>query len=84
MQLIENVLSTVNVTRILLLGDFNLDQVLQENVNKMHPLTQRFCLHQHLQYPTHEQGSILDLAFDSKKWESVLWIPLPYNDHFIL
>ena len=27
-QLIENVMSTVNVTRILLLGDFNLDQML--------------------------------------------------------
>lgn len=84
MQLIENVLSAVNVTRILLLVNFNLDQVLQENVNKMDSLTQRFCLHQHLQYPTHEQGGILDLAFDSKKLESVLWIPLPYSDHVIL
>ena len=55
-QLIENVLSTVNVTRILLLGDFNLDQMLQESVNKMHPLTQRFHFHQRSQYSTHVQG----------------------------
>ena len=41
MQLAENFQSTVNVTRILLLGDFNLDQ-LQENVNKIHPLTFSF------------------------------------------
>ena len=43
-ELIENVRSTVNVTRILLLGNFNLDQMLLENVNKRHPLTQRFHL----------------------------------------
>ena len=43
-ELIENVRSTVNATRILLLGNFNLDQMLLENVNKRHPLTQRFHL----------------------------------------
>ena len=37
-QLIENILSAVNVTRILPLGNFNLDQMLQENVNKMYAL----------------------------------------------
>ena len=79
-QLIENVLSTVNVTRILLIGDFNLGQVLQENVNKMHPLTQRFHLHQRSQYSTHVQGGMLDLVFDSRKSESILWIPSPYSD----
>ena len=77
MQLLENVLSIVNVTRILLLGDFNLDQMLQENVNKMHRLTQRFHLHQRSQYFTHVQGGILVLIFDSRKSESVLWIPSP-------
>ena len=54
-QLIEKDMPTVNVTRILF-GDFNLDQMLQENVNKMHPLTQRFQLHQHSQYSTHVRG----------------------------
>ena len=83
-QLIENVLSTVNVTRILLFGDFNLDRMLQENVNKMHLLTQRFHLRQHSQYSTHVQSGILDLVFDSRKLEIILWIPLPYSDHFTL
>ena len=76
-------MSTVNVTRILL-GDFNLDQMLQENVNKMHPLTQRFQLHQHSQYSTHVRGGILDLVFNSRKLENLLWIPSPHSDHFTL
>ena len=58
----------VNVTRILLLGDFNLDQMLQEIVNKMHPLTQPFHLHQRSQYSTHVQVDVLD-GFPFKKIE---------------
>ena len=52
--------------------------MLQENVNKMDPLTQRF----YSQYSTHVQGDILDLVFDSRKLENVLWIPSLYIDHF--
>ena len=62
----------------------NLDQMFQENVNKMHSLIRCFHLHQRSQYSAHVQGSILDLIFDSRKWESVLWIPFSYSDHFIL
>ena len=52
--------------------------MLQENVNKMDHLTQRF----YSQYSTHVQGDILDLVFDSRKLENVLWIPSLYIDHF--
>ena len=51
-ELIDKFQSTVNATTVLLLGNFNLDQMLQEIVNKMHPLTQRFHLRQHSQYST--------------------------------
>ena len=70
---IENVLSNVNATRILLFGDFNLDQMLQENVNKNASFNS-----------AHVEGGILDLVFDSKKSESVLWIPSLYSDQFTL
>ena len=46
--------------------------MFQENVNKMHSLIRCFHLHQRSQYSAHVQGSILDLIFDSRKWESVL------------
>ena len=73
-----------NLKKLRLLGDFNLDQMLQENVNRMHPITERFNLHQRSHYSTHVQGSILDLVYDTKITESVSWIPSAYSDHFTL
>ena len=90
-QLVENVLSFVNVTRILVLGDFNLDQMLQEIVNKMHPLTQRFHLRRHSQFLIRVQSGILVLVFDSRRSQKVYWVTrhivtilhfaLTFNDH---
>ena len=64
--------------------------MLQENVNKMEPLTQRFHLHQCSQYSTHVQGNILDLVFDSKNRKvcygfprhivTILYFGLTFND----
>ena len=71
--------------RILIVGDFNLDQMLSENVEKINPLITRFKLHQRSQYSTHIHGGILDLVFDNSNCcELVSWIPSPYSDHFLL
>ena len=66
-QLVENVLSTAKLLEFYFLATLNLDQMLQENVNKMHSLIRCFHLHQRSQYSAHVQGSILDLVFDSRK-----------------
>ena len=84
LEYLEEVFSFVSVARTLLLGDFNLDQMLVENVNRLYPLEQRFNLHQRSHHTTHVQGGILDLVFDTKIGESVSWIPSPYSDHFTL
>ena len=51
--------------RMLIVGDFNLDQMLPEHVAKVNPLIQNFNLSQHSQYSTHIHGGILDLVFDT-------------------
>ena len=85
-ELIENVLLTVNVTRILLLGDFNLIQILQEIVNKMDPLTQLFNLHQRSRYSPHVQGGILDLVLIQENQKVYYGFPhyIVTNLHFVL
>ena len=70
--------------RTLIVGDFNIDQMLNENVEKWHILVNEFQLHQRSQYSTHSHGGILDLVFDNKSSELVSWIPSPYSDHFVL
>ena len=44
--------------RILIVGDFSLDQVLPKNVAKIAPLVQNFDLSQGSQYSTHIHGGI--------------------------
>ena len=70
--------------RIILLGDFNMDQLLQENINRFTPLLDRLSLKQRSYFSTHDQGGILDLVFDSISSECVSWVPSPYSDHFIV
>ena len=83
--LIETILNDIHpVDRILLIGDFNLDQMLDENIHTTNPLLQRFHFHQHSHYSTHIQGGILDLVFDTNMGDCVSWIPSPYSDHFTL
>ena len=48
--------------RRLIVGDFNLDQMLPEHVAKVDPLIQNFNLSQRSQYSTHIDGGILDLV----------------------
>ena len=46
--------------RMLIAGDFNLDQMLPEHVAKVDPLIQKFNLSQRSQYSTHIHGGKLD------------------------
>ena len=83
--LIETILNDIHpVDRILLIGDFNLDQMLDENIHTTNPLLQRFHFHQHSHYSTHIQGGILDLVFDTNMGDCVSWIPSPYSVHFAI
>ena len=70
--------------RMILCGDFNLDQLLQENVNAFQRLLQEFNLHQRVTYSTHIHGGILDLVFDQARTDAVQWMPTPYSDHFLI
>ena len=82
--LIEEITQLPTTYRTLIIGDFNLDQMLSENIEKINPLFAHFNLHQRSQYSTHIHGGILDLVFDNKSSELVHWIPSPYSDHFVL
>ena len=44
---------------MILCGDFNMDQMPQENVNAFQRLLQEFNLHQRVTYSTHIHGGIL-------------------------
>ena len=82
--LIDELTQLPTAYRILIVGDFNLDQMLRENIEKINPLIAQFNLHQCSQYSTHIHGGILDLVFDSKRSELVSWIPSPYSDHYAI
>ena len=56
---------------MLIVGDFNLDQMLPEHVAKVDPLIQNFKLSQHSQYSTHIHGGILYLIFDTSNSNTV-------------
>jgi ATP-dependent DNA helicase PIF1 len=70
--------------RTIVLGDFNTDQMLPENVNAYQSFCQQHNFTQRSKYSTHIQGGILDLVFDNEANEPVEWMPSPYSDHFVL
>ena len=70
--------------RTLIVGDFNLDQMLEENVRMFEQLLTHFNCQQRSHYSTHIRGEILDLVFDDRRSESVQWMPSPYSDHFVI
>ena len=61
--------------RMLIVGDFNLDQMLPENVAKVDPLIQNFNLSQ---CSTFIQGGLLDLAFDTSNFNDVSSLLSPF------
>ena len=70
--------------RTILLGDFNLDQMLQENVHAFQQLCEYFKFNQCVKYPTHILGGILALVFDQKRTETAQWMPSAFSDHFVI
>ena len=70
--------------RTLVLGDFNIDQMLQENVLAFGDFCTQFHFTQRSKYSTFRDGGILDLVFDNQKSDAVKWTPSPYSDHFVL
>ena len=70
--------------RVIIAGDFNLDQLLPENTDVLLPLLAQFKLKQRSQYSTHNLGGILDLILDSKLDDHCSWVPSPFSDHFVL
>ena len=77
-------LSEVRMYRTIIVGDFNADQMLLENVTAYADSSQRFNLTQRSTYTTHVHGGILDLVFDTSKSNLAQWMPTPYSDHFVL
>ena len=70
--------------RMLIIGDFNLDQMLPEHIASFTPLCSHYKLYQRSKYSTHIKGGILDLVFDDNRDTDVKWMFSPYSDHFIL
>ena len=70
--------------RTLIVGDFNVDQMLPQNVAKVLPLIENLNLSQRSVYSTHIHGGILDLVFDTSNSNNVSFMPSPYSDHFVL
>ena len=71
--------------RLIVLGDFNLDQKSPQHINCFLPFTEHFDLIQRSTWSTHRDGGILDLVFDSEKSNNSLqWMPSPFSDHFVL
>ena len=72
--------------RTIVVGDFNLDQRLQENIDTINLFSNNFNLSQRkTNFSTHNEGGILDLVFDNNSTtNTVQWQPTPFSDHFIL
>ena len=67
----------------MILGDFNLDQMLPECVVKVDPLIQNFNLLQRSQYLTHIDGGILDLVLSTSNSITVSFFA-SHSDHAFL
>ena len=80
--LLMNELSTQY--RILIVGNFNLDQFFSKIVVKIAPLIQNLSLSRHSQCSPHIVWGILDLAFDSCNSKIVSVLASPGSDHFVL
>lgn len=70
-----------NFSKILIIGDFNLDVRMQTLLAKM---LLESGLHQMVTEPTHELGSILDLAFTNHNDTILFNKPVWFSDHHII
>ena len=78
-------LHTGEYERLIILGDFNLDQKSPEHSDCFAALMEHFDFIQRSTWSTHKFGGMLDLIFDNDKSKKPAeWIPSPYSDHFVL
>ena len=86
-QLLSQLMSlpTQDYERLIVLGDFNLDQKSPEHIDSFAALMEHFNLIQRSTWSTHKFGGMLDLIFDNDKSKRPAeWMPSPYSDHFVL
>ena len=70
--------------RIIILGDFNLDQLEKNNIDYFAPLNE-LKFKQKVDKATHNMGGILDLIFDNYvhlNFENIEVLPTAFSDHF--
>ena len=78
-------LPTSNYERLIVLGDFNLDQKSPEHRDCFATLIEQFHFIQRSTYSTQKFGGILDLIFDNNQSKKPAeWMPSPFSDHFIM
>ena len=80
----EQIQSLPTNKRLLIVGDFNLDQRDINLVKLFDDVINKFSLTQRSNFTTHSQGGILDLVFDNNKdADTAKILPVPFSDHFI-
>ena len=70
------------LTAQLIVGYFNLDQMLPKSVTKVDALIQSFNLSQRSRYSTHMHREILDLVFETSNSNTASSLPSPIGDNF--
>ena len=70
--------------RMLIVDDFDFDQMLSENIAIVDPQIQNFNFSQRSQYSSHIYVGILDLLFDNSNSNTVPSFLSPFSDDFFL
>ena len=70
------------LTAQLIVGYFNLDQMLPKSVTKVDALIQSFNLSQRSRNSTHMHREILNLVFETSNSDTVSSLPSPIGDNF--
>ena len=71
--------------RVVVLGDFNLDQKSPQHRDCFVPFCKYFEFIQHSTGSTFRWGGISDLVFDTDQSKQPIdWMPSPWSDHFVL
>ena len=87
LHLISDELNNLPVdVRVLLIGDFNLDQLLPNNVQHIESFNNnRRQFFQRSIFTTHILGGILDLVLDTDSSSlPAKWLPSPFSDHYVI
>ena len=69
---------------MLIVDDFDFDQMLSENIAIVDPQIQNFNFSQRSQYSSHIYVGILDLLFDNSNSNTVPSFLSPFSDDFFL